>query len=125
VLVAEDNAVNREVALALLSAAGLQVEFAEDGQTAVEKVQQHPYDLVLMDMHMPVMDGLQATRVLRAMPALQALPILAMTANAFGEDRAACLAAGMNDFVSKPVEPQALYATLLQWLDRKDSTLAP
>jgi CheY-like chemotaxis protein len=70
-----------------------------------------------MDMQMPVMDGLEAALALRAMPHLQALPILAMTANAFGEDRAACLAAGMNDFVSKPVEPQTLYATLLKWLD--------
>jgi CheY-like chemotaxis protein len=124
VLVAEDNFINREVALALLRAASLQVDFAEDGRAAVEKAQQGHYDLVLMDMQMPVMDGLQAARALRAMPGLQALPILAMTANAYDEDRAACLAAGMDDFVTKPVEPQTLYATLLKWLDRRSAAQA-
>ncbi|MDZ5456731.1 PAS domain S-box protein [Azohydromonas lata] len=117
VLVAEDHPVNREVALALLRNVGLDVDFAEHGQAAVEKAVRGCYDLVLMDMQMPVMDGLQATRALRAMTSLQALPILAMTANAFGEDRQACLAAGMDDFVTKPVEPQVLYATLLKWLE--------
>ncbi|WP_051244025.1 response regulator [Azohydromonas australica] len=116
-LVAEDNVINREVALALLRAVGLEVDFAEDGHAAVEMARCRDHALVLMDMHMPGLDGLQATRTLRALPALRTLPILAMTANAFDEDRAACLAAGMDDFVSKPVEPQALYATLLKWLD--------
>jgi CheY-like chemotaxis protein len=100
------------VALALLRAASLQVDFAEDGRAAVEKAQEGHYDLVLLDMQMPVMDGLQA------------LPILAMTANAYDEDRAACLAAGMDDFVTKPVEPQTLYATLLKWLDRRSAAQA-
>jgi PAS domain S-box-containing protein len=118
VLVAEDNAINREVALAMLRAVWLRADVAENGQAAVEMASQGGYDLVLMDMQMPVMDGLQATRALRAMPQLQTVPILAMTANVFDEDRAACLAAGMDDFASKPVQPQALYATLLKWLDR-------
>jgi CheY-like chemotaxis protein len=93
VLVAEGHPVNREVALAL------KVDFAEGGAIAVGKAGQSHYDLVLMDMQMPVMNGLEAARALRAMSQLKALPILAMTANAFGEDRTACLAAGMNDCV--------------------------
>ena len=117
-LVAEDNAVNREVALAMLRNVGLEPDFAQDGQVAVDKARHGQYDLVLMDVQMLVMDGLQAAWALRAMPTLQTLPILAMTANAYDEDRTACLAAGMNDFVSKPVEPQVLYAALLKWLDQ-------
>ncbi|WP_157270813.1 CHASE domain-containing protein [Azohydromonas aeria] len=116
VLLAEDNAVNREIALVLLRNAGLEVDVAENGQQALERLQQRHCDLVLMDMQMPVMDGLQATHALRALPGFERLPVLALTANAFDEDRAACLAAGMNDFVSKPVEPLALYATLAKWL---------
>jgi CheY-like chemotaxis protein len=124
VLVAEDNLINREVALALLRAAGLKVDFAEDGRAAIEKGRQGGYALVLMDMQMPVMDGLQAARALRATPGLQGLPILAMTAKAYDEERTACLAAGMDDFVTKPVEPQTLYATLLKWLDRRSAAQA-
>jgi signal transduction histidine kinase/ActR/RegA family two-component response regulator len=117
VLLVEDNFINREVALAMLRAAGLDADFAENGRVALEKARQRAYNLVLMDVHMPVMDGLQATRALRAMPNLRTLPILSMTANVFDADRAACLDAGMDDFVAKPVEPPALYATLLKWLD--------
>jgi PAS domain S-box-containing protein len=113
-LLAEDNPINREVVEELLRVVGLSVESAENGACAVELARERPYDLVLMDMQMPVMDGTAAARALRA--AGRTLPIVAMTANAFVEDREACLAAGMNDHVAKPVDPALLYETLLRWL---------
>jgi len=116
ILLAEDNRVSQQVATDLLGAAGLVVEIAEDGDAAVELARSRRYDLILMDMQMPGTDGLQATRILRASPGTAAVPILAMTANAFGEDRAACIAAGMNDHIAKPVDPDTLYATVLHWL---------
>ncbi len=117
-LLAEDNAVNREVTLELLRDTGLAVECAENGTRAVEMARERPYDIVLMDMQMPEMDGLAATRAIRELPGWQTRPIVAMTANAFGEDRAAALAAGMNDHLAKPVTPEELFAMLLTWLDR-------
>ena len=117
VLLAEDNPINQEVARDLLEQAGLQVTVVSNGQEAVDQIAARAFDLVLMDMQMPVMDGTDATRAIRATPRGARIPIVAMTANAFQEDRDRCIAAGMNDHIAKPVDPDALYATVLHWLD--------
>ncbi len=121
-LLADDNAINREVSLALLHSVGLFVDTAENGRIALNKVANNSYDLVLMDVQMPEMDGLSATKAIRALPGTKQLPILAMTANAFSEDRQTCLAAGMNDCIVKPTPPEILYNKLLIWLPGNDAT---
>lgn len=116
ILVVDDEPINRMVAGYLLEEVGLLVEMAENGREALFKVGQADYDLVLMDMQMPELDGLAATRELRALPGKEGLVVIAMTANAFDDDRVRCLAAGMNDFIAKPFKPESVFEKLVQWL---------
>lgn len=114
VLVAEDNAINQRVVAAMLRRIGCEVTLANDGREAVDRAIAGAYDLVLMDCEMPVLDGYEATRELRARIG-DRLPVVALTANALPGDREACLAAGMNDFLTKPVQKSVLQATLRRW----------
>ncbi|MBF0455458.1 MAG: response regulator [Magnetococcales bacterium] len=116
ILLVEDNAVNQQIALELLEMALFVVTVAENGQVALDRVQQDHFDGVLMDIQMPLMDGYTATREIRKMSEYDDLPIIAMTANAMAGDRERCLEAGMNDHVAKPIDPQRLYATLVKWI---------
>ena len=116
VLLAEDDPINREVACDLLEEVGLVIDLAVDGEEAVRMAGENRYDLILMDMQMPKCNGLEAAVAIRAGSLNQRTPILAMTANAYDEDRQVCLAAGMNDHLGKPVAPGQLFAALLQWL---------
>jgi two-component system sensor histidine kinase/response regulator len=115
-LVVDDDMFNREIAADLIDSVGLKTVTASDGREAVALVQAQPFDLVLMDVHMPVMDGLQASRTIRLLPGCASLPIVALTANAFVEDRQACFDAGMNAFVPKPVVAKSLYDSILPLL---------
>ncbi len=124
ILLAEDNELNQEVAKGLLEDAGASVDIANDGAEAIAMLPLKPYDVVLMDMQMPVMDGIAATEKLRSMPQYADLPILAMTANAMQQDKDRCKAAGMNDHIAKPIDPDDLFATLRKWLKRSTAVAA-
>jgi two-component system sensor histidine kinase/response regulator len=123
VLVVEDNEINRQLAQELLQQAGLVVTLAHNGKEAVDLVEQEDFDAVLMDIHMPVMGGFEATEIIRANPQRATLPIIAMTANAMAGDRDKCLVAGMNDHVAKPIDPELLFTALTTWISPGKRTL--
>jgi two-component system sensor histidine kinase/response regulator len=119
-LLVEDNPVNQELALEILQDAGVMVDIANNGAEAVGMVARNPYDGVLMDCQMPVMDGFEATRKIRTDPRFATLPILAMTANAMSGDRELCLESGMNDHIGKPIDVNVLFTTLARWVQPKN-----
>mgnify|MGYP003382071997 CR=1 FL=1 len=125
VLLVEDEPVNREVTMGLLEDVDLLVHVAADGVEAVQLASINEYDLILMDMQMPRMDGLEATRRIRQLPSGAVVPILAMTANAFAEDRRRCMDAGMDDFITKPVDPETLFSVILNWLSNPPAVIVP
>jgi len=128
ILLAEDNITNQQVALGILKKLGMRADAVADGAEAVKALESIPYDLVLMDVQMPEMDGLEATRQIRgpesAVPNHR-IPIIAMTAHAMQGDRERCIEAGMDDYVSKPVSPQALAEVLARWLPKKNDESEP
>ena len=124
ILLAEDEPINQEVARDLLEVVGLIVDIANDGVEAVAMAKQTRYDVVLLDLRMPKLNGLQAAKAIRALPGYETLPIIALTANAFSEDRQLCLDAGMNEHLGKPVKPAELYETLFKWLSKSGSLAA-
>jgi PAS domain S-box-containing protein len=121
VLLAEDEIINQEIARALLEDAGLDADAAGNGAEAVRMAENNEYDIILMDMQMPEMNGVEATRAIRDTPGGAGIPIIAMTANIFEQDRNSCIEAGMNDFLTKPVNLNVFYATLLKWLSKNKS----
>ncbi|MDQ6995841.1 MAG: ATP-binding protein, partial [Mariprofundus sp.] len=123
-LLVEDNEINQQVAEGLLARVGVSLQIVHNGQQALDAVHCDAFDGVLMDMQMPIMDGLEATRLIRADEQFHDLPIIAMTANAMPGDREKCLQAGMNDHVSKPVDPNQLYATLIRWIRKSQVNTA-
>jgi PAS domain S-box-containing protein len=118
ILLVEDNEINQEVAIGQLEDGEAFVDLAENGEIALRMIQDNDYDAVLMDMQMPVMDGVEATRIIRSNPRFEKLPIIAMTANAMASDRLLCLDAGMNDHIAKPIDPDQLFGVLLRWIKR-------
>jgi two-component system sensor histidine kinase/response regulator len=116
VLLVEDNEFNQDVMIEVLKEARITVDLAVNGEIAVKKVKENHYAMVLMDMQMPVMDGVTATRLIREMPEFAGLPILAMTANITEADRQVCLDAGMDDYLTKPIRPHELWEKLLHWM---------
>jgi CheY-like chemotaxis protein len=124
VLLVEDNELNREVAIGLLEDVHLSIDQAENGAIAVQQLSKSDYDLILMDMQMPVMDGITATKAIRSNPRFASLPIIAMTANAMDRDREMCLAAGMNDHLAKPIDPDKLFRALIQWIRPRAASAA-
>ena len=121
ILVVDDEPINREVAQLQLETVDLVVDTAEDGAEAIALVQQSPYSAIFMDMQMPNVNGLEATQQIRQLPGYRDIPIIAMTANAFAEDKARCVEAGMNDFLIKPFNPDELFAVLLRALSQRDA----
>ena len=121
VLIVDDEPVNREVAQIVLEDSGLVVDTAEDGRVAVQLAKSAVYSVILMDMQMPKMDGLEATIQIRQLSGYGDTPIIAMTANAFAEDKARCFEAGMNDFLIKPYDPDVLFSILLRALSKRDA----
>lgn len=120
VLLVEDNSINQQVATEFLEIAGMQVDLAVNGREGVEKACSQPYDLILMDIQMPEMDGLEATRRIRAEQGLQQVPVVAMTAHAMASDRELSRSAGMNDHLTKPIDPDVLSAILVRWIASKE-----
>jgi CheY-like chemotaxis protein len=118
ILLAEDEPISQEISRGLLEEVGLVVVLAEDGMQALELARQNRYALILMDMQMPNLNGVDATKAIRTLPGYEKTPILAMTANAFDEDRKTCIEAGMDDHIPKPIDPDKLYETLLEWLEQ-------
>ncbi|MDO8938604.1 MAG: response regulator [Methylicorpusculum sp.] len=120
ILLVDDDFINQELLKFLLNEAGLQCDSANDGEEAVGMVKNTDYDLVLMDIQMPIMDGLAATRAIRLLPERRLTPVIGVSANAFAEDKDRCFEAGMNAFLAKPVAPEVLYSELAKWLIKND-----
>jgi len=123
ILLVEDNDLNQQLVVELLEDEGISIDIAENGEVAVRKVSEVHYDIVLMDMQMPVMDGITATKKIRKNPKYKSLPIIAMTANVMAGDREKCMQAGMNDYIAKPIDPEQLFSILLKWIPSKKSKI--